>query len=195
MPLSQDSLRVLVVSNSDKMSQLLIDTLPSNQFHPISHATTAGEAKRLLIENHFDIVVINTPLTDDFGIQTALDMAHTETVGILLLVKNDIFDQVSYKVEDLGVVTIPKPTSKQTLYTSIKMLSAMQYRIHLLKKETLTLRNKMDEIKIITRAKWLLIDQLNMTEPQAHRHIEKQAMDRCVRKLDIAENIIRTYER
>ena len=51
----------------------------------------------------------------------------------------------------------------------------------------------MNEIRIVNRAKWLLIGELKMTEPDAHRYIEKQAMDRCVSRCQIAEEIIRTY--
>ena len=53
----------------------------------------------------------------------------------------------------------------------------------------------MMEIKIVNRAKWTLINSLNMSEEDAHRYIEKQAMDRCVSKRAIAEEIIRSYDR
>ena len=52
----------------------------------------------------------------------------------------------------------------------------------------------MQEAHIINRAKRLLIDRLKMSEAQAHRYIEKTAMDSCVKKREIAENIIRIYE-
>lgn len=195
MTRTKDPLRVLVISKSIKMSELLFETLPNRQFTPISSVATVGEAKRTLINREYDIIVINTPLADDFGIQTALDLSHEKSASILILVKSELYDEVTYKVEEHGIVTLAKPTSKQALYSAMKMLGAMHYRLHALKKETVTLRSKMDEIRIINRAKWLLIDRLHMTEPQAHRHIEKQAMDRCVKKSEIAENIIRTYER
>ena len=51
----------------------------------------------------------------------------------------------------------------------------------------------MNEIRIVNRAKWLLISELKMTEPDAHRYIEKQAMDACVSRKQIAEEIIKTY--
>ena len=52
----------------------------------------------------------------------------------------------------------------------------------------------MEEIRLVNRAKWLLIGELNMTEQEAHRYIEKQAMDRCVTKRVIAEQILSTYK-
>ena len=59
--------------------------------------------------------------------------------------------------------------------------------------EILLSEEKMQEIRIVNRAKWFLITELKMTETDAHRYIEKQAMDRCVSKKEIAEEIIKTY--
>ena len=66
-------------------------------------------------------------------------------------------------------------------------------RLCRLEQRTLSVEEKMKEIRLVNRAKWLLISELKMSEPQAHRYIEKQAMDRCVPKRDIAEEIIKTY--
>ncbi|MFI3173485.1 MAG: ANTAR domain-containing protein [Eubacteriales bacterium] len=191
----REPFRVLVISKSIKMAELLIETLPHDQFTPIASVSTVGESKRMLVDNDFDIIVINTPLEDDFGIQTALDIVAEKSASVMILVAGEIFDQVTYKVEDHGIVTLAKPTSKQAIYSAIKMISAMRFKVRAMERETLDLRSKMEEIRIITRAKWILVDQLHMDEPQAHHYIEKQAMDRCVKKIEIAKNIIRTYER
>ena len=62
-----------------------------------------------------------------------------------------------------------------------------------MKTMSLSVEEKMEEIRLVNRAKWLLIEQLKMTESDAHRYIEKQAMDRCVSRREIAQNIIRIY--
>jgi response regulator NasT len=59
--------------------------------------------------------------------------------------------------------------------------------------KTLSVEEKMEEIRTVNRAKWLLISVLKMDEPEAHRYIEKQAMDRCISKREVAEEIIKTY--
>ncbi|MBQ8385045.1 MAG: ANTAR domain-containing protein [Spirochaetaceae bacterium] len=48
-------------------------------------------------------------------------------------------------------------------------------------------------MRLVNKAKWLLISELKMSEPDAHRYVEKQAMDRCVSRRFIAEEIIKTY--
>lgn len=65
------------------------------------------------------------------------------------------------------------------------------YKKH--RKKTLSIEEKMEEIRIVNRAKWLLISELKLDESEAHRYIEKQAMDRCVSKKTVAKEIIKTY--
>ena len=53
---------------------------------------------------------------------------------------------------------------------------------------------KMAEIRLVNRAKWTLIRTRSMDEAEAHRWIEKQAMDRCLTKREIAAEIIKDSE-
>jgi len=63
-----------------------------------------------------------------------------------------------------------------------------------MEKKAVTLQEKMEEIRLVNRAKWLLIEELKMTEQEAHRYIEKQAMDRCVTRRAVAEQILSIYQ-
>ena len=72
------------------------------------------------------------------------------------------------------------------------LLSARE-KLRKTEKKTLSIEEKMEEIRIVNRAKWLLIGELKLDEPEDHRYIEKQAMDRCVSKRVVAEEIIKTY--
>ena len=51
----------------------------------------------------------------------------------------------------------------------------------------------MEEIRLVNRAKMLLMQNLKMTEQEAHRYIEKEAMDRGMKKIAVSEEIIKTY--
>jgi len=194
MPSKKELFDVLVVSRNENLIDLLEEILPPTQFASIIPVYSAGEAKRKLIETPFNIVIIDTPLSDDFGTQLALDISESNSCGVILLVKSELFEQVSFKVEDFGIATIAKPTSRQAIYSSIKILCATQNRLKSLDNKYSDLQEKMKEIRIVNRAKCLLIQHLKMTEPESHKYIEKQAMDRCVKKTVIAENIIKTYE-
>lgn len=185
--------RVLIVSSTDAAYQHLVELLPSDDFFPVFRATSAGEAKRMLVADPVDIIIINSPLSDEYGTELALDLSQG-TAGILLLVKNDYFDQVCYKVENDGILTVAKPGSKQMIYGAIKLLTAMSSKLGKMEKRNRTLQEKMEDIRAVNRAKWLLIENLKMTEKDAHYYIEKQAMDTRLSRKEVAENIIRTYD-
>ncbi len=112
---------------------------------------------------------------------------------MLLLVRAELHDGTYVKVAPHGVFTLPKPTARQSLLRALAWMASARERLRRYEKNTLTIEEKMEEIRLVNRAKWLLIRELHMDEPQAHRYIEKQAMDRCVSKRTIAEEIVKTY--
>lgn len=193
MATAKRKFRVLVAGSGDKIYDYIVQTLPRSGYAPILRAEDAGEARRLLLDSPVDIVIINTPLSDDFGVELALDLAEGST-GVLLLVKNELYDQVCYKVEDSGVLTMGKPMTRQGFYSAVKLLSAMTARLSQMEKANRTLQEKMADIRVVNRAKWLLIEHHHMKEQDAHYFIEKQAMDTRMSRREVAENIIRTYD-
>ncbi len=184
---------VLVVSASQKITDLFNELLPSDTFNPIVSASSCNEAKRVLISFDYDIIVINTPLGDEFGSDFALDLVQNSSAAVLLLVASDLHGEVASKVENYGVMTISKPLNKTTLYTAMNLAYATHARLLVMDKKNRSLSAKMSEMRIVNRAKWALIESLGMTEEQAHHYIEKQAMDMRTPKGDIAVNILKTY--
>ena len=191
----RNALSVLIVSASSQAEQYLRSLLPGGRYDPVSTASDAGEARRLLLDRPFDMVIINSPLTDEFGTQLGIDISEEYSSGVLLFVKADVYEQVADKMTDYGVLTLARPGNRQSIQQTLQLLAAMRMRMRSLEQKNRSLEAKMKEIRIINHAKWLLIDRLSMTEEQAHKYIEKNAMDNCCPRLQIAEDIIKTYDR
>ena len=185
--------KVLVAGANDKTFALLQTLLPGSSYDPPLRAGSAGEAKRMALDYVVDIAILNAPMRDEFGTQLALDLAR-DNVGVLLLVPGESFDGVRDQVEDEGVMALAKPLTRQTLEMGLHMITALRGKLLQMDRRNRALQEKMTDIRTINRAKWLLIEQLKMTEAEAHRHIEKQAMDRCVTKRVVAEQILSTYK-
>lgn len=185
---------VLVVSSFKKFNEAFSHTLPEANYYPVNIVTNAAAAKRAMLEKKYDFVIINTPLSDDFGMRLAIDISSTAGSVVLLIVKADIYSDVHAKVVEYGVMSLAKPASAQSVLQALQWMAAMRERLRRLEKKALSVEEKMEEIRIINRAKWILIENLNMTESDAHRYIEKQAMDRCVTRKIIAQGIINTYK-
>ena len=194
MGLPEHIYSLLVVSASDKFNESLRRLLPENRYSPVIAAADVSGARRRLLEERYDLVIINTPLPDDFGTRLALDVCASSGTGVLLLVGAEHYPDVNARVSPYGVLVLSKPTSAQLLSQSLLLLCGTRERLRRMEQKTASIEEKMEEIRLVNRAKWLLIEQLKMTEQDAHRYIEKQAMDRCVTKRVIAEQILSTYK-
>ena len=185
--------RVLIAGANDRTFDSLRELLPPDSYEPPLRAGSAGEAKRMLLETDVDLVILNAPLRDEFGTQLALNLAQ-DNLCVLMLVPAESFDAVCYKVEDEGILTLSKPVSRSGLLGAIKLLTAMRGKLRKLDRQNQALQEKMQDIRTVKRAKWLLIEIKRMTENEAHYYIEKQAMDMRLSRREVAENIIRTYD-
>ncbi|MFI3225949.1 MAG: ANTAR domain-containing protein [Clostridia bacterium] len=184
----------LIVSSSDKGNDFFVSMLRQIFCSKVTTVKTCGETRRFMMERDFDLYIINSPLTDETGENLSIHIATRSSSQVILVVKAELYDVISSKVEDYGVITIAKPINRHMFWTALKLAKASGNRLKMLKSENTKLTKKIDDIKIVDRAKYLLISYLNMTEPQAHKYIEKQAMDLRVSKRKIAEKILRTYE-
>lgn len=184
---------VLIVSASEQFTQAARDLLPPTDYYPVERARNAGEARRRLPEAAFDIVLIQTPLRDEFGSRLAIDVCQSSGAGVLLLVKRELYDDVYAEVMEQGVMVLPVPASAQTVSQTLRILCAARERLRRMEEKQASVEEKIEEIRLVNRAKWLLIERLQMTEAEAHRYIEKQAMDLRLSRKEVAENIIHTY--
>ena len=193
MSLKERVYSVLIVSAAESFNDALSALLPNSKYSPTHFVSNISTAKRALAERAFDFVIINSPLPDDVGTRYAIDTANSEESVVLLMVRTELQEEIYDKVAEHGVFVLPKPTSKPTMMTALSWLSSAREKLRKTEKKTLSIEEKMEEIRIVNRAKWLLIGELKLDEPEAHRYIEKQAMDRCVSKRVVAEEIIKTY--
>lgn len=194
MESEERSYSILLVSASDKFNSSLLPVLSGNSYNNVTVSSDISAARRLFAENSYDFVIVNTPLPDDFGTRFALDVCEQSATGVMLLVKAEHYPDISARVSRFGVFTLSKPTTSQMISQSLMLLSATRERLRRMEQKTASIEEKMEEIRIVNRAKWLLIEQLKMTEGEAHRYIEKQAMDRCISKRSVAESIISIYK-
>lgn len=194
MLLQERAYSTLVVSSAAKFNSAVTSLLSEADCRPVSFAASIAAAKRAVAERKYDFIIINTPLSDDFGEDFAVDICGEKESVALLIIKADVYAEINGKVMKQGVFTLPKPTSAQMLSQALKWMTAARERLRRLEKKNSSMEEKMEEIRLVNRAKWLLIENLSMTEADAHRYIEKQAMDRCVTKRSVAESIIKTYK-
>ena len=111
---------VLLVSAGGKFNQTVSGLLPPTHFGPVRIVKSSDEARRTLVSTSYDMVLINAPLPDDLGVQLAISICGRSDAGVLLFVKNEVFQEVYDKVTEHGVLTLSKPTSTQLVLQSVR---------------------------------------------------------------------------
>ena len=182
---------VLSIAAAEKFHTSLRELLPNGRYDPVHAVYDASEARRRMLETAYDVILISAPLPDEFGARLAQHAAEHTGAGVLMMVKSEYYSDVSEQLTPCGVLTLQKPTSPQMMLQCMELLCATRERLRRMEQKSASMEEKMAEIRLVNRAKWTLIEKQGMSEQDAHRYIEKQAMDRCVPKRVIAEEILR----
>ena len=185
---------VLIVAYLEKSAEFLSETLSSVSAEKIVTVQSCGEARRLLLEQTFDLCIINAPLRDETGENLSRHIVSRYLSQVILVVKDEFYDEVTAATEDYGVITVSKPVNRSILLSALKFAKAADSKLKLMEAKNNQLVQKIQDIRIVDRAKCILISYLNMSESQAHKYIEKQAMDTRTTKREVAEGILKTYE-
>ena len=173
----------------DSIAQLLLELDCDN----IS-TFTSGAIIRGVDISKFDSVIISTPLSDEFGLDLVADISKDAKNGIVVLAKREIADEVQKKIRFTGAFVLPRPFNKALLIQTIKLTEIAHIGMAKLEEENRQLTQQLSDMKIVNRAKSMLMQYLNLTEEQAHRHIQKQAMDLRKTQRAVAEDILKTYQ-
>ena len=184
----------LIVSSSEKDNASIAEMISAASIREIVALKSCGEARRLLLEQDFDLTVVNAPLRDESGESLSRHNASKSVSQVILIVKNEFFDAVSAVCEEDGVLTVSKPLNRSVFWSALKLAAGAQNRLRRVLAENAQLKQKIDDIRVIDRGKCLLISHLNMSEREAHKYIEKQAMDLRSTRRAVAEGILKMYE-
>lgn len=172
----------LIIANGQKTIDFLSQVFISCGYEP----KTASELPTEI--DKYSFILINIPIEKE----VLLDLR--PQIPVVYLVSLEHADKTWRMLEKTGIHIVPKPINALFLIEYIKLLKQNQKLQKTITQEKEKMQTEVANIKIIDRAKFLLIEYLKMSESQAHRYIEKQAMDLRQPKKVVAENIIKTYQ-
>ena len=194
MNTSLHTVRALLVSSSEAQTQRISALLTRARIVPFDHAGSAQQALEQFDAGGIDGVLIAEPIAGSSGRELALQLKKRHCMAVLLLAAPENAGTDAALLEQSGVLVLPNDAPESLIVQTIRLLTAVRIQLEQMQHKTEKLEAKVADIRIINRAKLLLVQHLQMTETEAHKYIEKQAMDTSMRRRTIAENIIRTYE-
>lgn len=184
----------LIISKSEQSLDPLKALMESEGYQSLCCVLTSQQAKAAVRDSDFDVIIINTPILDSGGIDLSVELCSRTSSGVFVLMKDEVYDKCCDTLESKGVFAVKKPLNRTAFHLCLRVWEISRSRLSRLESDNLKLRSQLEEIKIIDRAKYALMQCLTMSEKQAHRYIEKQAMDMRISRLQVAQRVLSTYE-
>lgn len=186
--------RVMLVQKSEKGRDFFSRMVREFGEYEIIYAADGREARKELAKTDIELMIVVAPLADEFGEALVEHASHNSCCGIIMVAKNDTDERLLIQAERSGAVVALIPISKTLFRQEFRIACATHNRMLKMRNENRSLSQKIEDMGIIDRAKCVLIQVLHMTEEQAHKYIEKQAMNMRVPRRQVAEELLKTYE-
>lgn len=182
---------ILIAGKNEQICESIAALLNGQELRTVN--VTDGVHMRCMDVSGFDVVIISTPLNDEFGLDLTAELRDKTQAAFIVLTKSEIADEVQNRIKFTGAFVIGRPCGKSALLQAIRFADVAGESIKRLEQENVQLERQLEDIRVVSRAKACLMQYLNLTEEQAHRHIQKQAMNMRRTQREVGEEILRMY--
>jgi response regulator NasT len=180
---------VLVAEDESLIRMDIVETLREFGFDVIGEAKDGAEAVQLAKSLTPDLVVMDIKMPNMDGITAAAEMQKLKIPVVLLTAfsQKELVDQAS---EAGAMAYVVKPFTPNDLLPAIEIAWSRFQQFQTLENEIQDLTERFETRKLVDRAKGLLNEKMNLTEPEAFRWIQKASMDRRLTMHEVAVTII-----
>jgi response regulator NasT len=181
------ALKTLIVSSNPEMTAVYHAALQKAGALDIT-VSESGYAEG------FDAVIFNLPLEGRFGLEEAANASNSESVFVMAVAPQKNMEEIIRRLGDSPLMLMARPFSVSAFELTIRNIIRMAAKTLSYRGKLIEAENKISDIKLIERAKFTLVEYLSLSEAEAHRYIQKNAMDRRVKQVEVAKEVLRTYE-
>ncbi len=192
-----EQLHVLLATGRAELKKELKQLLARRGFRVVAEAEDGHQALRYARSLAPDLVIAEAELPGISGLELGRILAEDRVAPVLLVAAQPLPLSVPAAPKAQGgfpVSYVMRPLSDHVLFPAIESLLSFTRRLWELEEEVRTLREKLETRKLVDRAKGILMEQLGISEAEAHRLLQKQSMDRCLPLRKVAEAVILTAE-
>jgi len=180
---------VLVAEDESLIRMDIVETLIDFGFDVIAEAADGLEAVELAKSKKPDIIVMDIKMPNLDGISAA-EQIQPLRIPIVLLTAFSQKELVERASEAGAMAYVVKPFTPNDLLPAIEIAWSRHQQLTTLEAEIQDLNERFETRKLVDRAKGLLNEKMNLTEPEAFRWIQKASMDRRLTMHEVAVTII-----
>jgi two-component system, response regulator PdtaR len=183
--------RRVVIAEDEALIRLDLAEMLGEEGYDVVGQAGDGETAVALAEAHRpDLVVLDVKMPRLDGIAAAQRIAEQRIAPVVILTAFSQRDLVE-RARDAGAMAyLVKPFTKDDLLPAIEMAVSRFSELQMLEAEVADLTERLETRKAVDRAKAVLQRQLELSEPEAFRWIQKTAMDLRLSMRQVAEGVI-----
>ena len=182
--------RVLVAEDETLIRLDIVETLTAAGYDVVGEAADGQEAIDLAVELEPDVCVLDVKMPKVEGITAAEEILKVIPTAIVMLTAFSQKELVQRAAEVGAMAYVTKPFGPSDLIPAVEIALSRKAQIDALEADVADLTERFETRKRVDRAKGLLIDRMDMTEPEAFRWIQKTSMDRRLSMREVADAVI-----
>jgi len=183
--------RSVVIAEDEALIRMdLAEMLTEEGYDVVGQAGDGAKAVELAESLRPDLVILDVKMPVLDGISAAERIASQRIAPVVILTAFSQRDLVE-RARDAGAMAyLVKPFSVTDLVPAVEMAVSRFAELTLLEAEVADLQDRLETRKAVDRAKSVLQQQLQLSEPEAFRWIQKTAMDLRLSMRQVAEGVV-----
>ncbi len=187
-----NALNILLIED-ETADQLLEKILVTKGYAVVSTAKSKADIQALVADNGTDMVIFNIDSPKKY-FQDIHYLNQNQALPIIIFAADDTADTINQIVKAGVSAYVVNGLETSRINSIINIAVARFKEQQLLKSELEKTKSKLEERKLIDRAKGILIKTRGFTEDDAYHTLRKLAMDRNIAIGEMAKNVIAMAE-
>lgn len=187
----QSAARKVLVAEDETLIRLdIVETLTEAGYEVVAEAGDGEAAYQAALEYQPDLCVMDVKMPKMDGITAAEKIVKEISCAVVMLTAFSQKELVE-RARDAGAMAyVVKPFTPAELLPAVEIAVSRHNEIQSLENEVADLQDRFETRKLVDRAKGLLMENMEMSEPEAFRWIQTTSMNRRLSMREVAEAVI-----
>ena len=187
----QSAARKVLVAEDETLIRLdIVETLTEAGYEVVAEAGDGEAAYQAALEYQPDLCVMDVKMPKMDGITAAEKILKEISCAVVMLTAFSQKELVE-RARDAGAMAyVVKPFTPAELLPAVEIAVSRHNEIQSLENEVSDLQDRFETRKLVDRAKGLLMENMEMSEPEAFRWIQTTSMNRRLSMREVAEAVI-----
>lgn len=188
------NLRVLIIDGSPERSAILEQALSDASYTVVARLTTSADLTAQVAQLQPDVIIIDIESPDRDTLENMRHITRENPKPIIMFAERGASEIIETAIQAGVSAYVVDGLSRNRVKPILDVAIARFREFQALRNELAEVKNKLADRKIIDKAKGILIEKYGMTEEQAYGSLRKMAMNRNLRIVEVARNVIAMLE-